>query len=435
MSFYQPSLSLFDVLNALSDHAAPRNPQLRHGGPHRRTYAHGSQNAAHTGVNPFHGPYSMARNDFFDPFAAGGPVNVYYDDGDDNGYPGATYLYRHPYGPYGGNNSDYYYYSPQFNRDDEDEEEGPQHEEEEDVEEDDDDEKMGEDDSGAAKGIENPSYYHTRNGNNRFGMMYPQSGYQRRNQSRDYLNDLLDTFFGTARDRGEQVPGKQEDKDVKNPSDEEQVEDNTTQERNADNTTTLDKSEGKQEKSDEDTGNSTTSKPGLKKKNSNAFMSGPSIVTPTLTKNSDPLKVSKPETRMDLPFTPEVNVYDLKTEYIVVLALPGSNSKAFKVDYHPTTHELIVRGNVTDKLGVDEKYLKLSEIKYGAFERTIKFPILPRIKDEEIKAKYSNGLLQINVPKMDGSQDKPIPKKRITIEEIPDAELEFEKNPNPVEKI
>lgn len=417
MSFYQPSLSLFDVLNALSDHAPPRNQ--RHGPnqgyPNRRTYLRGPQQTRYNSMNPLHGPYSMARNDFFDPFAA--PSNVYYDDED--GYPGATYLYGHPYD----NNPGYYYYIPQFNRDDEDEEEGEENE---------DDEKMGEDEEGVSKEVENPSYYHTRDGNNRSRMMDPQSEYQRRVQSRDYLNDLFDTFFGTPRNQvGEEL---QEAKDVKPPSDE------TTKEEHPN--AAIDENEVKQGKT-ENADESTVEKPTLKKKNSHASISssfsgisGPSIITPTpATTTADPLKVSKPETRMDLPFTPEVNVYDLNTEYIVVLALPGSNSKAFKVDYHPTTHELIIRGNVTDKLGVDEKYLKLSEIKYGAFERTIKFPILPRIKDEEIKAKYSNGLLQINVPKMDASKDKPMPKKRITIEEIPDAELEFEKNPNPVEKI
>lgn len=422
MSFYQPSLSLFDVLNALSDHTAPRNSQLRpnNGGSHRRTYAHGLQHSRHTGMSPLHGPYSMARNTFFDPFTASGPVNVYYDDDD---YPGAAYLYRHPYGPYGGNSPDYYYYSPQLDDDNEEEEseEGTRH----------DDEKMDEDDDGVSKRVEHPSYYHTRDGNNRTKMMDPQSEYQRRIESRDYLNDLFDTFFGVTRNRSKEGPEQQEEKNVKNPSDEEHMKDGTSKEK--DPNTTLDENEVKQEKI-ENADDLTTNKPTLKKRNSSTSMPGPFIITPTSATKSDPLKVSKPETRMDLPFTPEVNVYDLKTEYIVVLALPGSNSKAFKVDYHPTTHELIVRGNLTDKLGVDEKYLKLSEIKYGAFERTIKFPILPRIKDEEIKAKYSNGLLQINIPKMDASQDKPIPKKRITIEEIPDAELEFEKNPNPVEK-
>lgn len=147
----------------------------------------------------------------------------------------------------------------------------------------------------------------------------------------------------------------------------------------------------------------------------------------------DPLQISKPETRLDLPFSPEVNLYDTEDTYHVVLALPGACSKAFRIDYHPSSHELLIKGNIEDKIGIDEKYLKITELKYGAFERTVKFPVLPRIKDESIKASYSNGLLHIKVPKILDGTEKPAPKKRITIEDVPDEELEFEENPNPVQ--
>lgn len=427
MSFYQPSLSLFDVLNALSDRAPPRNPPFRpnNGGPHERRHAYGPQNLRHSGMGPFHGPYPMGRNGFFNPTATGGPLNV---NRDDDGFPGGAFFYGHPFTSHGDNYPDYYYYIPQFSEDDEDENEN---EGEELHDNNEDGEKVNEGNNDVSKETGYPSYYHTKDGNNRFRMMNPPNVYLRGPESRDYLNDLFDTFFGAPRGRTEQRPEQQEEKKSKALSGEETMEDKTSEEVNPN--TTPDENNIKQDKT-ENVSDSATNKPPLKKNNSNAFIPGPFAIPSTTTTGSDPLKVSKPEIRMDLPFTPEVNVYDLKTKYIVVLALPGSNSKAFKVDYHPTTHELTVRGTLTDKLGVDEKYLKLSEIKYGAFERTVKFPILPRIKDEEIKAKYSNGLLQINVPKMDGPQDKPVPKKRITIEEIPDAELEFEKNPNPVEK-
>lgn len=142
-----------------------------------------------------------------------------------------------------------------------------------------------------------------------------------------------------------------------------------------------------------------------------------------------PLQVSNPEMRLDLPFSPEVNVYDTPEQYIVVLALPGANSKEFKIDYHPSSHELLIKGTVENKLGIDEKFTKISELKYGAFERSVKFPVLPRIKDEEIKASYFNGLLQIKVPKM--PQDStPKPKKVILIEDVPDEELVFEQTHN-----
>lgn len=149
----------------------------------------------------------------------------------------------------------------------------------------------------------------------------------------------------------------------------------------------------------------------------------------------DPLQVSKPEIRLDLPFSPEVNVYDSPEQYTVVLALPGANSKSFKIDYHPSSHELLVKGKVENKIDVDQKYVKISELKYGAFERSVKFPVLPRIRDEAIKATYSNGLLQVKVPKVLNDDSKPQPKRRIVIEDVPDEELLFEENPNPEQRL
>lgn len=145
----------------------------------------------------------------------------------------------------------------------------------------------------------------------------------------------------------------------------------------------------------------------------------------------EPLQVSKPEIRLDLPFSPEVNVYDSPQQYVVVFSLPGANSKSFNIDYHPSSHELILKGKIVNTIDVDEKYLGISELRYGMFERSIKFPVLPRLKDEEIKATYSNGLLQIKVPKWLDDSFKPKPKRRILIEDVPDEELLFEQNPNP----
>ncbi|KAH3902024.1 uncharacterized protein SCODWIG_01445 [Saccharomycodes ludwigii] len=145
---------------------------------------------------------------------------------------------------------------------------------------------------------------------------------------------------------------------------------------------------------------------------------------------SEPIQVSKPEISLNLPFSPEVDVYDAPDLYAIVLSLPGSNSKAFQIDFHPSSYELVIKGKHDEKdvnKDLDSKYLKVSEMKTGAFERTIKFPVLPKIKDECIKASYSNGLLTVKIPKVDGSS-KPIPKRRIVIEDVPDEELTFEEN-------
>ncbi|CCE65153.1 hypothetical protein TPHA_0K00190 [Tetrapisispora phaffii CBS 4417] len=146
----------------------------------------------------------------------------------------------------------------------------------------------------------------------------------------------------------------------------------------------------------------------------------------------DVVQVSKPLSILNKPFSPAVNVYNNENAYDVVVSLPGSDSKSFNLDYHPSSHELIIKGSIDDRFVSDAKYLKVTEIKYGSFKRNIKFPVYPGIKDDSIKATYSNGLLHINIPKLSNEVPKKRAKKSIAIQEVPDEELQFEKNPNPI---
>ncbi|SCU81869.1 LADA_0C01552g1_1 [Lachancea dasiensis] len=145
----------------------------------------------------------------------------------------------------------------------------------------------------------------------------------------------------------------------------------------------------------------------------------------------DPLQVSKPQKRRGMPFSPAVNVYDTDEAYVVVMALPGATSKSFKIDYHPSSHELFIKGSLDNRSGLDEKTLRVSELRLGKFSRSFKLPVLPRIQDEAIKATYNNGLLQVKIPKILNESHQHPPKRHIVIEDVPDEELEFEKNPNP----
>ncbi|AJU61460.1 AIC_G0010290.mRNA.1.CDS.1 [Saccharomyces cerevisiae] len=371
MSFYQPSLSLYDVLNALSNQTGQRGQQGYPRQPQRPQRYHPHYGQVHVGGHhPRHHPLYSRYN---------GVPNTYYYQ-----FPGQAY-----------------YYSPEYGYDDEDGEE-----------EDQDEDMVG--DSGTTRqedGGEDsnsrryPSYYHCNTARN-----------NRTNQQANSLNDLLTALIGVPPYEGtepeieantEQEGEKGEEKDKKDKSEAPKEEDGETNK---------EKPLNQLEES---------SRPPLAKKSSSfAHLQAPSPIP-------DPLQVSKPETRMDLPFSPEVNVYDTEDTYVVVLALPGANSRAFHIDYHPSSHEMLIKGKIEDRVGIDEKFLKITELKYGAFERTVKFPVLPRIKDEEIKATYNNGLLQIKVPKIVNDTEKPKPKKRIAIEEIPDEELEFEENPNP----
>lgn len=135
-------------------------------------------------------------------------------------------------------------------------------------------------------------------------------------------------------------------------------------------------------------------------------------------------------TNPSLPYTPQSNVYSTDDEYIAILAIPGASLKDLDIDFHPSTNEIIIKGNISDPIEglLNEKsILKISEIRTGSIERRFKFPNLPKINDDEIKAKYVNGLLTIRIPKIKQSESKPKIRK-VTIEEVPDEELIYEEN-------
>lgn len=144
----------------------------------------------------------------------------------------------------------------------------------------------------------------------------------------------------------------------------------------------------------------------------------------------DPLQVSKPQLSTNLPFSPPINVYDRPEEYVVIVAIPGSEKGSFHVDFHPTSHDLVVKGEVKNKYHdsdpLNDSFIKVSEQRFGSFERNIKFPTLPKINDEQIKLVYSNGLLEITIPKITKFEEPPKSKRRIEIEEVEDEELQRE---------
>lgn len=430
MSFYQPSLSLYDVLNALNEQNRSRYQQQRsapapplnrgHIYPHPHPHPHHFPPHAHRHGPTVHPvmprPAPNPHHMFQAPFS-------FFDR--DFGQPG-SYFYNVP--------GQGYYYSPQYDYNDSSEDEQDEDDEANDLDlEHEQTEKWKDkerDEEKKEKKQEIPSYYHSKGPQNR-KFFNNESNPLANDPFANILSQILGnqpSFYDYDAEENESTGNETNPEENKEYAPEK---DKTELEKSSDAVEDKDSEKATSENAEKDT---SEIEPASRPKAENKFPSQAHLRAPSPI--PDPLQVSKPETRLDLPFSPEVNAYDLEDKYVVVLSLPGANSKSFKIDFHPSSHELLIKGNIIDRLGISEKYLKFTEIKYGAFERTVKFPVLPRIKDEEIKAKYANGLLQITVPKLEETKlDKHLPKKRITIEDVPDVELEFEKNPNPVEKI
>lgn len=131
-----------------------------------------------------------------------------------------------------------------------------------------------------------------------------------------------------------------------------------------------------------------------------------------------------------LPYSPQTNLYESEKEYTLILAIPGAQLKDLDIDFHPSLNEIVIKGTIPDPIA-DATGVKVNEIKTGSIERRVKFPTFPKIDDDNIKAKYFNGLLTIKVPKVEETEKPKL--KKVTIEDVPDEELEWEEHGGVVE--
>jgi HSP20 family molecular chaperone IbpA len=114
--------------------------------------------------------------------------------------------------------------------------------------------------------------------------------------------------------------------------------------------------------------------------------------------------------------SPRVDVYDTPESYIVIASVAGADPGNINVDFDPKEHELVIAGVINQSLPKAEdeyrkKYLKVGERHVGKFERKVHVPVEPQVDDENIKAKYTNGVLKVILPKIipAGVEKKKIP--------------------------
>lgn len=90
---------------------------------------------------------------------------------------------------------------------------------------------------------------------------------------------------------------------------------------------------------------------------------------------------------------PVVDVDETDREMIVTAELPGVSDKDIEVSLAGDV--LTIKGEKkTEKEDKDRGY---SERRYGSFTRSLRLPF--EVKDEEVEAKFKDGVLSIRVPK------------------------------------
>ena len=99
---------------------------------------------------------------------------------------------------------------------------------------------------------------------------------------------------------------------------------------------------------------------------------------------------------------PAIEIKQTDKEYKIKVQLPGVKKEDIDVqldnDFMTITAETEEENEQKEEQENNEKY-HTCEFHYGKYKRTISFD--NPIKHEEVKAKYENGILKINVPKQD----------------------------------
>jgi len=97
----------------------------------------------------------------------------------------------------------------------------------------------------------------------------------------------------------------------------------------------------------------------------------------------------------EVTWQPRVDVYEKDGELVMKFELPGVDKEHVEVvreDGH-----LVVRAETSKAENVEESGYHRRERFHGQFQRTIPLPV--EVQDEEIKAKFENGVLEVRAPK------------------------------------
>jgi len=94
------------------------------------------------------------------------------------------------------------------------------------------------------------------------------------------------------------------------------------------------------------------------------------------------------------PWMPSVESFTKEGKLIFKAELPGVDPK--DLDVSITDRELVIKGERKEEKGASEDSYAYREITYGSFER--RFVLPEGVKSDELKAKFTNGILEITMP-------------------------------------
>jgi HSP20 family protein len=100
---------------------------------------------------------------------------------------------------------------------------------------------------------------------------------------------------------------------------------------------------------------------------------------------------------------PAVDLIDKKDALVFRAEMPGLKKKDIKISV--TEDEISVSGKVERAKEEKEESYYCCERVYSSWQRTIPLPV--KVKAEQVKAKYQDGVLEITLPKTEKAKAKP----------------------------
>lgn len=111
-----------------------------------------------------------------------------------------------------------------------------------------------------------------------------------------------------------------------------------------------------------------------------------------------------PMRRLHRHMVPAIDLYEDKDNVIVETAVVGIDPK--KVNITVEDDVLKIEGSTEHKSEVDEKNYYRKEIRSGSFIRSVALP--KRVKADDAKAEYNDGILKITLPKVEDVKPKQV---------------------------
>lgn len=106
---------------------------------------------------------------------------------------------------------------------------------------------------------------------------------------------------------------------------------------------------------------------------------------------------------------PKVNIREAKDAYYVDMAVPGMKKTDFHIDLDnkvlSISNDVVEKNKEESGKNEEEGNYTRREFGYASFKRSFSLP--ETIKEENIKASYSDGILSIHLPKKEESIQKP----------------------------